>query len=511
MTPFGIRTIRFTPEDGFFLNDKPVRIKGVCGHHDAGCLGTAVNRRAIERQLEILKSMGCNAIRTSHNPPAPELLELCDQMGFLVIDEAFDEWKEPKSKYGYGRFFDKWSERDLVSMIRRDRNHPCIILWSIGNEILEQKSVNGEAMATRLADICRREDPSRPVTAGCDSPSVAFKTGFAKPLDLIGINYRIKEYALNRGKVLYASETAPPMNSRGEYNLVPGQDGKLEIKRELNNQCTTYDMYAPEWADTAQTSLLGLKNSPWVIGEFIWTGFDYIGEPTPLPWPARSSYFGIVDLCGFPKDRYYLHKSVWTDEPLVHVLPHWNWEGFEGKEIPVWCYTNADAVELFLNGKSLGEKSGKDIKQMHYEWSVPYVPGVLKAVARRGGKQIAVDEVHTAGKPAKVLLVPDRTKICADGRDLSFVQVRIVDREGRLCPNANDQIKFAISGPGRIAGVDNGDPTSHESFQGHTHRAFHGLGLVVVQSDRRAGDMRLEASADSLTGAAVSISSGPPQ
>ena len=437
-TPFGIRTLRFTVEEGFFLNDKQVPIRGVCDHHDLGCLGAAVNRRAIQRQLEILRSFGCNAIRTSHNPPAPELLELCDQMGFLVMDEAFDEWKEAKTEHGYGRFFDKWSEPDLVSMIHRDRNHPCIVLWSIGNEIPEQKSADGWKIAKRLQDICHREDPSRPVTSGLNLLEFSGKNQFADTLDVIGINYHIPEYTQYRGKVLVAAETASALSTRGEYNLVLDASGNPKIRTELNHQCTSYDLLGPKWGNTAEDSLLGVKNAPWVAGEFVWTGFDYLGEPTPFTWPSRSSYFGIVDLCGFPKDRYYLYQSQWTDKPVVHLLPHWNWQGWEGKRIPVWCFTNAESVELFLNGKSLGEKSGKDITRLHYEWSVPYAPGELKAVGKRGGKTIAVDTVHTTGEPARLLLMPDRRQIRADGRDLSFAEVRIVDSEGYICPERRE-------------------------------------------------------------------------
>ncbi len=505
-TPFGIRTFRFTADQGYFLNDKHVVIQGVCNHHDLGCLGAAVNRRGVQRQLELLKAMGCNAIRTSHNPPAPELLDLCDQMGFLVMDEAFDEWKKDKTRYGYGRFFDAWSEPDLVSMVRRDRNHPSIILWSIGNEIPEQNSPNGYEMSKRLADICRREDPTRPVTSACNSPTSAVKNGFVKPLDVFGINYFTNEYDKQRGKVMIASETTSAVSTRGEYNLVLGKDGKPEIKRELNHQCTSYDLASPEWGCTAETSLQKLKDSPWVAGEFVWTGFDYLGEPTPFGWPSRSSYFGILDLCGFPKDRYYVYQSQWTAKPMVHLLPHWNWEGFEGKNIPVWCFSNAESVELFLNGRSLGEKKSADRKGLHFEWSVPYAPGVLKCVAKRGGQPVAVAETHTAGKPARLVLAPDRTSIQANGQDLSFVEVRVVDQDGNLCPNADNSVHFTIQGAGRIAGVDNGDATNHESFQGSMHRVFHGLGLVVIRSAVQPGEIRIEAAADGLPPATAAVS-----
>ncbi len=390
-TPFGIRTFEFTADKGFFLNGKHVDLKGVCLHHDQGCLGSAVHTRSIERQLEIMKSMGCNAIRTSHNPPAPELLDLCDRMGFLVMDEAFDEWKRNKTMYGYGRFFDEWSERDLTDMILRDRNHPSIVLWSIGNEIPEQDNADAYDMAKRLVDICHKNDPTRPVTSACNSPAEAEKSGFSKALDVFGVNYNMPFYQTLRGKAkLVASETASAVSTRGEYNLVQ-DNGTLTIKNQLKNQCSSYD------DSTAESTLRAIKNSPWVAGQFVWTGFDYIGEPSPFPWPSVSSYFGIVDLCGFPKDRFYLYQSQWTDKPMVHLLPHWNWPGFEGKEIPVRCYTNCESVELFLNGKSLGEKRTRDTRDLHLEWMVPYAPGTLKAIARNNGNVMCTDEVANHG------------------------------------------------------------------------------------------------------------------
>ena len=505
-TPFGIRTIEFTADKGFLLNGKRVQLKGVCNHHDLGCLGAAVHRRGIERQLEILKAMGCNAIRTSHNPPAPELLELCDRMGLVVMDEAFDEWIIPKSgmRYGYGRFFDEWSERDLVSMIHRDRNHPSVILWSIGNEIKEQAAPHGGAMAKRLADMCHREDPTRPVTSGVNKMGSAVQNGFTKALDVLGINYFVDNYNSQRGQLLVAAETSSALSTRGEYGLTLKPDGQVAINTRANNQCVSYDMDRPGWGCTAEDSLLAIKNAPWVAGEFVWTGFDYIGEPTPYGWPSRSSYFGIIDLAGFPKDRYYLYQSQWTDKPVIHLLPHWNWKGFEGKEIPVWCFTNAESVELFINGKSMGSKDFRDTKSLHLEWKVPYEPGVLKAVGKKGGQTI-VDEVRTAGEPTRLIVRPDRKRIAADGADLSFVEVRIVDKDGNLCPNADNQITFGLEGPGEIAGVDNGDPTNHEPFKAAKHKAFHGLCLVVIQAARTPGEIRLSATAQGLQSEPVAI------
>ncbi|MGD0897178.1 MAG: beta-galactosidase GalB [Thermoguttaceae bacterium] len=507
-TPFGIRSFEFTKDKGFFLNGKHVPLNGVCNHHDLGCLGAAVNRRAIQRQLEILKGMGCNAIRTSHNPPAPELLDLCDRMGFVVMDEAFDEWKAGKTPNGYGRFFDEWSERDIVSMLDRDRNHPCVVLWSIGNEINEQGAADGGRMAKRLADFCRREDPTRPTTSACNNPGKADRTGFAEALDVFGINYGIGSYKGFKDKyVLVASETSSALSTRGEYGLQLDKQGAVEVRKKFDFQVTSYDLFAPGWGYTAEKDLLALIASPWVAGEFVWTGFDYIGEPTPYGWPSRSSYFGIVDLAGFPKDRYYLYQSVWRTEPVVHLLPHWNWPGFEGRPIPVWCITNCDSVELFLNDKSLGEKKLDRQTSLHVEWPVPYQPGTLRAVGRRGGAVVQRDEVATAGPAVKLVLKPDRAKIAADGDDLSFVEVQVVDKEGRVCPSADHLVRFKLDGGASIAGVDNGDPTNHEPFKADRHKVFHGLGLVVVKATRTPGKAMLRAESEGLEAADVVIES----
>jgi beta-galactosidase len=499
VTPFGIRTFEFTVDKGFFLNGKHVDVKGVCEHHDQGSLGSAVHKHAIERQLEILKSFGCNAIRTSHNPPDPVLLDLCDRMGFLVMDESFDEWKQSKTMYGYGRFFDEWSQRDLTDMIHRDRNHPGIILWSIGNEIPEQNDPNAYEMSKRLVDICHKEDPTRPVTSACNTPEPAIKNGFSKPLDVFGVNYSMPFYKILQGKAkLIASETASAVSTRGEYNLVR-DNSALIIKRELNNQCSSFV------DSTAESTLKAIKNATWVAGQFVWTGFDYIGEPSPFPWPSASSYYGIVDLCGFPKDRYYLYQSQWMDKPIVHLLPHWNWAGFEGKEIPVWCYSNCESVELFLNGKSIGEKNFKDTKDLHLEWKVSYAPGTLKAVAKNNGKIICTDEVQTTGVPAKIVLTADRTEISSDGEDLSYIKIEVVDKEGRVCPNADNLVKFLVEGEGVIEGVGNGNPISHEYFKANERKAFHGLCQAVVQSKRVPGTIRLVAESDGLQAAEVLI------
>ena len=530
-TSFGIRTIEFTKDRGFFLNGEHTPIYGVCNHHDQGYLGAAAYDRAVERQLEILKSIGCNAIRTSHNPPAPSLLDACDRLGLVVMDEAFDEWKANHTKFGYGRFYDEWSERDIRSMLRRDRNHPCVVLWSIGNEIIEQgDAVEGPKQAKRLADFCREEDPTRPVTSACNNPGPALKTGFANALDVVGINYGIDWYdSLKDKKTLVASETSSTVSTRGEYNLVV-KDGQVVIEPRLNTQCTAYDLYRPGWALQVETQLKKLKDCPWVAGEFVWTGFDYIGEPTPFPWPAASSYFGIIDLCGFLKDRSYLYQSQWTTRPMVHILPHWNWPGLEGKEIPVWCYSNAEAVELFLNGKSLGEKRMADatpkkyviepgrvsrVKNqgavtvesgwLHLEWLVPYQAGELKAVAKRGGQVVASDVVATAGKPAKLVLRVDREKLTANGQDLAYVRVEIRDAQDRLCPEADTLVQFDVAGAGRLIAVGNGNPIDHDDYQASQRRAFHGLCLAILKAGRTPGTIRLTARADQLESATATV------
>jgi beta-galactosidase len=508
-TPFGIRTIEFTRDRGFLLNGRHVPLYGVCDHHDLGCLGSAVNRRAIQRQLEILKGMGCNAIRTSHNPPAPELLDLCDRMGFVVMDEAFDEWKAGKTQHGYGRFFDQWSEPDLVSMLRRDRNHPSIVMWSIGNEIPEQGAAKGYEMSKRLCDICRFQDPTRPTVSACNDPGGADRTGFAKPLGVFGINYSIGAYQQYKGRyTLVASETASALSTRGQYNLVPDRDGKLHIRNEDHHQVTSYDLGAPGWGYTAETDLLAMARSPWVAGEFVWTGFDYIGEPTPYDWPSRSSYFGIVDLCGFPKDRYYFYRSRWRPEPLVHLLPSWDWPGWEGKPIPVWAVSNAESVELRLNGKSLGEKNLDQQKTLHVQWDVPYVPGELEALAKKGGKVVATDKVRTPGKAKRLILAADRTRIAANGDDLSFVTVRVTDDSGQTCPNADPLLRFHVEGAGTVAGTDNGDPIDHASFQSDRRKAFHGLALVVIKPAHSPGRITLRAEAEGLEPAEVVLDVG---
>jgi beta-galactosidase len=543
-TPFGIRTIEFTLDKGFFLNGKHVQIHGVCDHHDLGAIGSAVYPRALERQLEILKSMGCNALRTSHNPPDPKLLDLCDKMGFLVMDEAFDEWKRNKRKMGYGQFFDQWSDIDIKSMLDRDRNHPSIILWSIGNEIPEgtsHEAGSAFAMAQRLAADCHQEDPTRPVTSACPSPGNDWRSGLAKALDVFGVNYQVGFYKTNSpasrahpstdpnvysGTLpMVGSETQSEVDTRGEYGLSVNPQGQVQINMKPDHQVSSYDGYWPGWATNIDDAFLALENAPWVAGEFVWTGFDYLGEPTPYSWPSRSSYFGIVDLAGFPKDRYYQFKAHWTNDPVVHLLPHWTWPGFEGKPIPVRVFTNAEVVELFLNGKSLGAKNfpancepvvadakkGTSKPSLHLAWSVPYEPGELKAVAMNRGREVAMDIVRTVGAPAKIMAVADRTGIESGDRDLSFITISILDKDGNVCPDAAPELQFALDGDAAtIAGLDDGDPTNHEFFQGTQHKAFHGHALAILKSREDAtGTVTLKISGEGLDPATVTIQVAP--
>ena len=522
-TSFGIRTIAFDREHGFQLNGKARKLHGVCLHHDLGALGAAVNRRALERQVEILKAAGVNAIRTSHNPPAPELLELADRMGILVMDEAFDMWRIPKVPNGYSKYFDQWAERDLRDMARRDRNHPSIILWSIGNEIPEQKSSDGWKIAKRFTDYFHEEDPTRPTTTAMNEWADAIRTHFADNVDIKGFNYAPTHYEEIRKDhpdwVIFGSETESCVSSRGEYHLP-----FAAYEKPPSHQVSSYDTVAPAWAYCPDVEFTYQDKLPMVPGAFVWTGFDYIGEPTPYfevsssqegDWPARSSYFGFVDLAGFPKDRYYLYQSEWTTQPMLHILPHWNWQGREGEDIPVFAYTNADEVELFLNGKSLGRKrrfaetleipanpnvsgDGKFLTKYRLWWKVPYQPGTLKAIGYSGGKEVAEQEMHTAGGPARINLVPDRRVIHADGDDLSFVAVRIEDKDGNLCPLADNLIRFKVAGEGDIAGVDNGNASTTEPFKADHRSAFNGLALLIVRSRPEAGKIHVVGSGDGL-------------
>lgn len=510
---FGIRDIRFDAATGFYLNGKHVVINGVCLHHDQGCLGTAVNRRAIERQLQILKDMGCNAIRCSHNPPSPVLLDLCDNMGFLVMDEAFDMWHKKKTGQDYARFFDDWAERDLTDMILRDRNHTSIVIWSIGNEVQEQWDYSlGMEIAPRLAGLIRSLDPTRPITAGCNEPGVRNPLFQSGALDIIGFNYHNSNVEsvprLFPGKPFIVTESVSALMTRGYYEM-PSDEQSVRPERwdkpyyNESFACSAYDNVCTPWGSHHEENLLFLKRLPFVAGQFVWTGFDYIGEPTPYGWPARSSYFGIIDLAGFPKDIYYLYQSEWTDKTVLHLFPHWNWK--PGQEVDMCCYfNNADEVELFVNGQSEGIAQ-KDSTHASVHWKVKYRPGTVKAVARKDGRQIAVQEIHTAGEPAMIRLTADRRKIKSDGRDLSFVTVEILDKDGNLCPQADNLVEFKVRGAAFIAGVDNGSPISLERFRDSRRKAMNGKCLVVLQNNGRDGRIKLTASSGLLKTDAVTL------
>ena len=510
-TPFGIRTIKFDPDQGFFLNGKQVRINGVCDHADLGALGMAINERALQRQIQILQDMGCNAIRTSHNPPAPELLDLCDRMGMLVMDESFDCWQRGKRHNDYHLLFRDWHEKDWRAELERDRNHPSVILWSIGNEVPDQGKPEGFEIGAEMTRIAHEEDPTRPTTAACDHPDSGFD-GFQTNLDVFGYNYKpflyTKVHAANPGKPIIGSETASCISSRGEY-FYPVSTNKNDGKSHF--QMSSYDLSAPPWATIPDTEFKGQDENPFVAGEFVWTGFDYLGEPTPYDQaddPSRSSYFGIVDLAGFPKDRFYLYQARWRPElRMAHIVPqNWNWPGRVGQMTPVQVYTSGDSAELFLNGKSLGRKTRGQF-EYRLTWNdVKYAPGKLKVVAYKNGKRWATDTVETTGYAMKLALQPDRAIIHADGKDLSFVTVTVEDRKGRMVPDADNPVHFEISGPGEIVATDNGDATDLTSFPSHDRKAFNGLCLVIVRSEPgQAGTIKLEAESTDLKAANISI------
>ena len=515
-TPLGIRTFRFDVNKGFFLNDKPVKIRGVCNHHDLGSLGAAVNTRAIERQLEMLKEIGVNGIRTSHNPPAPELLELTDKMGFIVMDEAFDIWKIQKTKFDYHLDWDEWHKRDLEDMVLRDRNHPSIFIWSIGNEVVEQWNENPEGgrISRELVGIVRNLDKTRPITSACNAVDVNNKVLTDGDLDIVGTNYhqgKIPELQkMFPGRVIIGTETTSAVQSRSTY-LMPSDEIRRwprkwdEVLKEGTPDftCSAYDNSSAPWGSTHEETWKIVKKHDFFSGMFIWTGWDYLGEPTPYPWPAVSSYFGIIDLAGFPKDTYYMYQSEWTNKPVLHLFPHWNWK--PGEKVDVVTYFNAGEVELFLNGRSQGTKRKKG-DEMQVFWRLPFEPGVLKAVSRKNGQVVLTREVRTAEAPARIVLEPDRKSIKADGVDLSFVTVKVVDRNGTVVPSADNLVKFEVTGEGSLAGVDNGYQASHESFKGKQRKAFRGLALAIVQAKQKPGRIALKATSENLAPASVVIS-----
>jgi beta-galactosidase len=507
-TTFGIRTIHFDREKGFFLNNKSLKIKGVCMHHDLGALGAAFNSSAAERQLRILKEMGCNAIRTAHNPPAPAFLDLCDKMGFLVMDEAFDIWQKKKNKFDYSLDFAAWHKKDLEDLILRDRNHPSVFMWSIGNEIREQFDSTGIALTKELVDIVKRFDNTRPVTAALTETDTTKNFMYqANALDVLGWNYNDKNYpdVLKKypNQIFIASETNSAIASRGRYDMpsdsvrVWPAKGKKEIEN-INGDWTVsaYDNVKAYWGSTHEETWKIIKKYNFLSGMFVWTGFDYLGEPTPYPWPARSSYFGIVDLAGFPKDAYYMYQSEWTTKPVLHIFPHWNWE--QGKIVDLWAYyNNADEVELFLNGKSLGTRK-KINDDLHVMWRVPFEAGTLKAISKKDGKIVLQKEIKTAGAPFKIELQIDYKNKYADSNALAFITATIVDKDGNLVPNANNLIEFSVSDNASIVATDNGYQADTTRFLSTKRQAWKGMALAIIKPASKNRNNTLMAKSEGL-------------
>ncbi|RKD15237.1 glycoside hydrolase [Pelobium manganitolerans] len=514
-TPLGIRSFSFDAKKGFFFNGQPMKILGVCMHHDLGAIGAVVNESAIKRQLRILKEMGTNAIRISHNPPSTEFLKACDEMGFLVMDEAFDMWRKKKNKFDYHQEFDEWHERDLKAMVLRDRNHPSIFMWSVGNEIREQFDESGTKIIKQLVDIVKKYDPTRPVTTAMTEME-ADKNFIAKAnnMDIYGFNYKHKLYptlpGAFPGKSFLATETASALETRGVY--VQPQDtvqlwpatSKNKYMENLNGNwtVTAYDNVAAYWGTTHEESWLAVKNKPYMAGLFVWSGFDYLGEPHPFNYPARSSYYGIVDLAGFPKDVYYMYQSEWTNKPVLHLLPHWNWK--EGQKVDVWTYYNqADEVELFVNGVSQGVKR-KSQNEAHVSWPVVYKAGEIKAVSRKNGKVVLSKVIKTTGAANQLHLTAEENSIKADGKDLAFVTISVLDKQGLAVPDAMNNVYLSVEGGAEIVGVDNGYQANLQSFQAHHINLYNGKALVILKANK-SGKATLKASAPGLQTATFNI------
>jgi beta-galactosidase len=526
-TRCGIRSIRFDPDEGFFLNEEPVKLRGVNEHHDAGCLGAAVPDDVLRRRLAILKAMGCNAIRIAHNPASPVFLDLCDEMGFMVVEDAFDEWKAGKTEYGYHLYWDEWWDRDLSDMILRDRNHPSIILWSVGNEIIEVREGMSEGLPIMAAmrDTCHRLDPTRPMTCGCCAIRKTNAAGYGPLMDVVGYNggggscfdYEI-DHAAYPDRIIFASEVPHTLQTRGVYrtrtwyrDLATNPEvERIEVPHLTREEVfARFDEHYHSSYDNAMVRISAVdswrlsRDLPFLCGEFRWSGFDYLGESHA--WPAKSWNYGVIDLCGFPKDTYYFYQSQWTAEPMVHILPHWTWPGLEGVTIPIVCYTNCDEAELFLDDVSLGmQKTGS---RMYLRWDVPYAPGVVRAVGYRDG-EIVADHVHaTAGSASTVLLRSAQTQIRGDGTGVAHVEIVIVDEAANLVPHANPELAVEVGGPGFLAGLENGDPIDSSNYQSGRRNAFHGMALAMVQSKERRGTISVSVRADGLESAVFEISS----
>ena len=530
ISTFGVRTIEIRPDEGFFLNGQKTVFKGVCNHHDLGPLGAIANEAGIRRQVRMLKDMGCNAIRTSHNMPAPELVKACDEMGMMLMAETFDCWVTPKVQNGYNLYFEEWAEKDLVNLIRHYRNSPAVVMWCVGNEVPDQwPGDKGAKIALWLQQICHREDPTRPVTMGMDQPGTVINNNVAAVFDVPGFNYRPHWYQENYRKLpqrlILGSETASTVSSRGVYKFPVD---RRSMAKYPDHQSSSYDVEHCDWSNLPEDDFVQHEDLPYCMGEFVWTGFDYLGEPTPYytDWPSHSSLFGIIDLAGLPKDRYYLYRSHWNKgEETLHILPHWNWEGREGETTPVFVYTNYPSAELFINGKSQGRRT-KDLsvtvhnsadslsiatfkRQQRYRlmWmDTVYEPGTVKVVAYDADGSVAAErEIHTAGKPYRIELEADRTIIKADGKDLSFITVKVVDKDGNLCPTAANEIVFKVKGAGSYCAGANGDPVSLESFQEPHMHVFSGMMTSIVSSSEEPGEIVLEASSKGLKKAVIVI------
>lgn len=519
-TPFGVRSIEFVADKGFYLNGQRRKFKGVCLHHDLGPLGAAVNESAIRHQLRMLKEMGCDAIRTSHNMPAPELVRLCDEMGFMMMIEPFDEWDIAKCENGYHRYFAEWAEKDMVNMLRHYRNNPSVVMWSIGNEVPTQCSAEGYKVATFLRDICHREDPTRPVTCGMDQVSCVLDNGFAAMLDIPGFNYRAHRYEEAYQRLpqclVLGSETSSTVSSRGVYHF-PAERRADDVRSD--HQSSSYDLDYCSWSNIPDIDFALADDYPWTLGQFVWTGFDYLGEPSPYDtdaWPNHSSMFGIIDLASIPKDRYYLYQSVWQGSmPVLHILPHWTWPGREGLVTPVFVYTTYPTVELFVNGKSQGcrtkmKKNEAERPEERYRlmWKdVVYQPGKVEAVAYDSlGNEALRSTVSTAGKPHHIeISAGDCESLIADGKDLCYLTVSVVDKDGNLCPFYNDLLNFKVTGQGRFRAVANGDPTNLESFEQPQMHAFGGKLTVIVQAGTQSGTVELSVNGKGLKSGTATV------